>query len=99
MSNITKNLFTIIKKSKDNAIVRLSNKEHPIFKAHFPGQPILPGFIHLEIISKLFDHKINYIKKVKFIKPVQPGSTIIYKKLKRKIVAIVDNHEVADFVL
>ncbi|WOE69610.1 hypothetical protein RZR97_10940 [Hydrogenimonas thermophila] len=99
MSNITKNLFTIIKKDEQSGIVHLSDKEHPVFKAHFPGQPILPGFIHLEIISKLFDHKINQIKKAKFTKPVQPESTIIYKKLKRKIVAIVDNNEVADFIL
>jgi 3-hydroxymyristoyl/3-hydroxydecanoyl-(acyl carrier protein) dehydratase len=79
--------------------VRLSDKEHPVFRAHFPDQPILPGFIHLEIISKLFGQKIRKIKKAKFIKYVQPESVITYKKTKHKIVAIVDNNEVADFVL
>ncbi len=99
MSNLTNNFFTILRKSDSEGIVSLCDKEHPIFKAHFPGQPILPGFIHIEIITELFDKKIKKIKKAKFVKNVKPNSTITYKKIKNKIIATVNGDEVASFIL
>lgn len=32
------------------------NKEDPIFKGHFPGNPITPGVAQLEIIKELLSH-------------------------------------------
>ena len=71
-------LFRILEKGDNYYVIQLSNKEHDIFKAHFPDNEILPGFIQIEIISTLMNHKIKAIKKAKFISLVQPNDIISY---------------------
>jgi 3-hydroxymyristoyl/3-hydroxydecanoyl-(acyl carrier protein) dehydratase len=53
------------------------------FQGHFPGQPLLPGIVQIEIvlfcIKKLLnDETVNIaeILKVKFIKPILPETKI-----------------------
>ncbi len=52
-------------KNNTSAIITLSDENHPIFKAHFPSKPILPGFIHFEIVADIFELDITTIKKSK----------------------------------
>ncbi len=99
MNSFINNFFTVLKKRDSEGTISLCDKEHPIFKAHFPGQPILPGFIHLEIIAELFGEKIKKVKKAKFVKHVEPNSIITYKKIKHKVIATVNNEKVASFIL
>jgi len=90
-------LYAIIKKSVDKGSVVLSDESHPIFKAHFPQNPILPGFIHLEIIEVLFDIQITGIKKAKYSALVLPLDRLDYIKENKKIVVTCDKKEVASF--
>ncbi|SMP85810.1 hypothetical protein SAMN06313540_10110 [Epsilonproteobacteria bacterium SCGC AD-308-E02] len=92
-------LFEVLNKDKSQATVALSNKEHPIFKAHFPFNPILPGFIHFEIVSVLFDIEITTIKKAKFINIVLPKQILEYKKNGNKFTVLCESKEVATFLL
>jgi 3-hydroxyacyl-[acyl-carrier-protein] dehydratase len=66
------NLYTIIQKEKSFFSIKLSNDSHPIFKAHFPNNPILPGFVMMEIFSEVLNIEIKEIKKVKFFNPAYP---------------------------
>lgn len=58
--------------------MKLHPSTHPVFRGHFPGNPILPGFTHLEIVSAVLKHEIKVIKKAKFIQMAYPGETITY---------------------
>jgi len=92
-------LYKIISKEENKVIVQLSNKEHPIFKAHFPQKPILPGFVHFEIITDAFDIEITTIKKTKFTKMVNPDEILIYERNENKFKVFSNNEEVVNISL
>lgn len=54
---------------------------HPVFKAHFPGQPIVPGAYLIFIFKTLLKNRLNKniiireIPQVKYIIPVDPKIT------------------------
>jgi 3-hydroxyacyl-[acyl-carrier-protein] dehydratase len=56
----------------------LIDKNHPIFKGHFPEKPVLPGVCLMQIIKDILEDKINKlvflksIGNVKFIAIVNP---------------------------
>jgi 3-hydroxyacyl-[acyl-carrier-protein] dehydratase len=65
----------------------LINSHHDIFNGHFPGNPILPGVCHIEIICDLlqlaFDRNftLSKAKNIKFLNVVQPEAQpkLIYR--------------------
>jgi len=92
-------LYEIISKDEESAVIKLSNKKHPIFKAHFPMHPVLPGFVHFEIVSDIFDMPITAIKKAKFMALVLPKQTLRYEKKGSKFRVFRNDEEVASFSL
>lgn len=72
-----KTIFTCKKIDFDKFEIILNNKEHPIFKAHFPKNPILPGFMYFNICEEALGHEIVYIKKAKFISFSKPKDELI----------------------
>lgn len=71
--------------------------EHPIYKAHFPGNPITPGVcilqMALEMLSLSVDRKleIQSVKNVKFLKILVPRSGLDVGYAVRGIVLDEDN--------
>jgi 3-hydroxyacyl-[acyl-carrier-protein] dehydratase len=57
----------------------LLNADHPIFKGHFPGHPVLPGVCMLEMISEISGqcHRgvfmISAGPMIKFLQMIDPG--------------------------
>lgn len=55
------------------------NVNHPIYKGHFPSQPVVPGVCMMQILAELTSHALN--KKVsiqsssqsKFLIPIIPS--------------------------
>ncbi|MBI9089299.1 MAG: hypothetical protein JEZ12_08785 [Desulfobacterium sp.] len=53
-----------------------------LFAGHFPGAPMLPGVVQIEMVRSLVERaenrplEINHIKKTKFLKPIVPGDQI-----------------------
>ena len=92
-------LYEVISKSENEAVVKLSAKKHCIFKAHFPKYPILPGFVHFEIIADVFSLEVQTIKKAKFMSVVTPKQTLTYKKNNNKFSVFCEDKEVASFSL
>lgn len=88
-------LYDLDSKDDTGAIIKLCSKEHPIFKGHFPLNPILPAFIHFEIISDIFSIDIKEIKKAKFSEVIVPDDIVHYKKDKNKFKIFVNNKQVA----
>ncbi len=92
-------LFTLVAKDTDWIKVTFANEIHPVFQAHFPSNPVLPGFVHLEIISRFFDVEIRKIKKAKFIDFVVPSQEIEYIKSRNKYLVMNKGKLVASFTL
>ena len=67
--------FFIIESTQDTesgfeAVLR-TNQEHPIYKAHFPGNPITPGVCIIQAAGELLERKLGrklYLKTVKNVK-------------------------------
>lgn len=63
-----------------NAGIRL-NEDHPIFKGHFPGQPVLPGACMLQMVKEILQEQLSQSVKLKkamnlkFIAPIDPRLT------------------------
>ena len=70
-------LYTIDHLETGTATLRL-NAEHPIFKGHFPGKPVLPGACQLQMIRELLSHiaakpyRLQKAAAIKFITPIDP---------------------------
>lgn len=92
-------LYKIEFKSEDKAVVKLSDENHPVFKAHFPNHPILPGFANFDIVSDAFDLKITSIKKAKFLNPATPNQTLTYIRVKNSFKVICEDEEIASFTI
>lgn len=90
-------LYEVISKSENEAVIKLSDKKHPIFKAHFPKYPILPGFVHFEIVADVFNFEVQSIKKAKFMSLITPKQTLTYKRDANKFKVICEDKEVASF--
>ena len=65
-------------------IVRL-NPNHIIFKGHFPGHPITPGVIQLQIIHELLEEylgrklKLSTISNCKFLNVLDPAKNSLFE--------------------
>lgn len=75
---ILKNLFKILEKKEDEYIIVLTNKDHKVFKAHFPENEILPAFLQIDIIANILEHEIKRIQKAKFLSIIKPNDKIKY---------------------
>ena len=92
-------LYTIESKDENRAVVRLSDENHPLFKAHFPTSPIMPGFVNFEIVADAFDIEITTIKKAKFLDKALPNQTLIYERNGNKFKVFCQEKEIANFSL
>jgi 3-hydroxymyristoyl/3-hydroxydecanoyl-(acyl carrier protein) dehydratase len=95
-------LYTILKNTQDEIILEFTHENHKIFKAHFPGNPILPGYALIDIISKVLGDHIVYIKKSKFIEHVLPNDLVTFKikreESKRMMKVYKENKKISEII-
>ncbi len=81
--------FRIAKKNDFQFDVSLE-ASHPLFEAHFPSFPILPGSCVTEIILQAMQvqtgnvYDATHFSKMKFVRPIVPGNPIYNLTLKAK---------------
>ena len=77
-------LYTIADKKMEGSGIFyqiLLDKNHFIYKAHFPNEPITPGVCIIQIAKELLEDylheecEISYIKNIKFLSVLSPLST------------------------
>ena len=67
------------------------NPEHYIFKAHFPGNPIVPGVCQVKIISELIENylgrrvALSGIKNIKYLSVIVPSDDEILDVVFQKV--------------
>lgn len=76
---ILTDFYTLTAKDETRFCVTLSDASHPIFKAHFPTNPILAGFVLLDMSAEILGIEIVKIKKAKFLKNVVPLSVLWFE--------------------
>lgn len=91
-------LYTLLETSEKMFVVHLSDKAHPVFKAHFPSNPILPGFMMVEILAQILEIKIDKIAKAKFISPVFPNDKLVYELKEKKVEILKNEKKVAEII-
>ena len=71
-----------ISEEKASFSIRL-NKDHSIYKGHFPGVPVTPGVVQLEIIKELISITTNKrisllsIRNCKFLAVLVPDNSLL----------------------
>jgi len=74
--------------------VLCTNPEHPIYKAHFPGNPITPGVCIIQAAGEILEKRINrklYLKTVKNVKFLSVIIPEVGKKIKYSFSNIVED--------
>lgn len=77
-------LYTITsleKENEENYKIGVSlNKDHEIFKGHFPGQPILPGVCMIEMVKEILmeikqkPYRLTEADNIKYLRLVDPNA-------------------------
>jgi len=76
---ILNDFYTITAHDETRFCIKLSDASHPIFQAHFPTNPIVPGFILLDLSAEILGVEIVKIKKTKFLKNIAPLSVLWFE--------------------
>ena len=63
--------------------ILFTNPEHPIYKAHFPGNPITPGVCVIQAAGELLEQQLHSNIYLKTVKNVRFLSVIIPEKGKK----------------
>ena len=77
-SYLTEGLYEVITQSEEEVVITLSDATHKIFKAHFEGMPLLPGFLQIDIIAEVLNKEIEAITSAKFVQKVLPSEKLTY---------------------
>lgn len=93
--------FFIVETTNDTengfeAVLR-TNPEHPIYKAHFPGNPITPGVCIIQAAGELLENQLGRnlylktVKNVKFLSVIIPEEG---KKIKYSFSNIIEDDSI-----
>lgn len=85
LSTVSKGLYRVVSRENEMATIVLADESHPVFKAHFEGNPILPGFLHIDITAQVFEVDITSIKSAKYFEIVRPSEQITIRLVKENV--------------
>jgi len=77
--------FTFSKEIANATI--LLNSEHDVYKGHFPGQPVVPGVIQIQILRELTEQAlkskllISELTRAKYLNMIVPGNSTLLVEL------------------
>lgn len=77
MNEFTQNLYSIVSRDISSVVIVLADENHPVFKAHFEGNPLLPAFLHVDIAAEIFGFEVCGIVKSKFMIPLLPNDEVV----------------------
>jgi len=84
MNHSSSELYTLVKHKQvddDQYYTLALDPQHPIYKGHFPQQPILPGACFLQMVTELVAHAVGFplnlrqVRAAKFPNALNPQQT------------------------
>ena len=75
---LSQGLYSVVSKSEEALVLTLADASHPVFKAHFEGMPLLPGFLQIDIVAEVMEKEILAITNAKFLHKVLPLEELTY---------------------
>jgi 3-hydroxymyristoyl/3-hydroxydecanoyl-(acyl carrier protein) dehydratase len=66
----------------DETFVLFMDPDHPGFCGHFPGNPVLPGVLQVDLAIRLGREAygplgaFTALERIKFLEPIRPGETL-----------------------
>lgn len=75
-------LYTVDINQNDAIEITLADENHPVFLAHFEGNPLLPAFLQIDILASVLNLDVLEIARSKFMEPIRPNDTIRYTLIK-----------------
>lgn len=77
MGRLTEKLYSVINKNDNTIVIQLTDESHPIFKAHFEGNPLLPAFLQVDIAAEVLGLSVKGISRSKFMEPLLPNDHVV----------------------
>lgn len=82
MQKLTKDFYSHKKLDEQSWEVSFTDASHPVFKAHFEGNPLVPAFLQIDIFGEMVAKELTKIERCKFKLPILPNDTVIYRIVK-----------------
>lgn len=85
--------YNTVSSEKNNSEIFITvqfNPKHPIYKGHFPNQPVVPGIMQIETLTSLINselelnHELHKVSNVKYLNMIVPSSELISFDIKFK---------------
>ncbi|MDR1557965.1 MAG: glycosyltransferase [Tannerellaceae bacterium] len=95
--NLTDDFYKITQRTNGDSgfeYILSLNKEHPIYQAHFPGNPITPGVCIIQFCKELMEHHtgeklfLRKIVNVKFLSVINPQENAVVRVAFSKLSAV-----------
>lgn len=83
MRQLSKELYEVKALNEEQWEVTLAKETHPVFKAHFEGNPLLPAFLQIDIFAEIINRQVTKIERCKFKAPILPNETVLYEVVKK----------------
>lgn len=86
------------------------NRDHGIFKGHFPGQPVVPGVCLMEMTKEVLQEvlkkgiRLKKAANLKFISPVDPSQSSVlsivltYQETEESEIKVIGSMQAGDTV-
>jgi 3-hydroxymyristoyl/3-hydroxydecanoyl-(acyl carrier protein) dehydratase len=73
-----KDFYTILDQTPTKISIKFASKKHKLFLAHFHNNPIVAGFLQLDILTQILKHNIKKIIYIKFLQSLKPLDIVVY---------------------
>lgn len=87
MMTVNDPYFRIVSLEADDAGCRAEvvfSPDHPLYAGHFPGRPVVPGVVVLQVVRALIreawemDTRIRSGQAIKYLRPMLPDASLQY---------------------
>lgn len=81
---LIKGLYIVTKATHEGDTIKASvhlNADHPVFKGHFPDQPVMPGVCTVQIVQELLEQhlakplRLRTASNIKFMALIDPRTS------------------------
>jgi len=83
MQRLTKDFYSVKELGEQSWEVSFADEAHPVFKAHFEGNPLVPAFLQIDIMGEILSKELTKIDRCKFKLPILPNDVVVYKIVKQ----------------